>query len=127
MKQKKGQVSIETLLLAGIIIMMAISVLGYYTRIMDSTTAIEVVRVETIKQLDAVEKQYYIIDIDNKLTNGCARNASSEACFCIMLDPADSPADNVLVPSDIEDVVEKLTNYPAGSVIITQNDSTNCN
>lgn len=126
MKQKKGQVSIETLLLAGIIIMITISILGYYTRIMDSTTAIEVVRIETLKQLDAVDKQYYIVEIDNKLENGCAGNASSNACFCIMLDPADTQTDDVLVTEKISDVVEELTNYPVGSVVVTQNDKTNC-
>jgi len=123
MKQEKGQVSIETLLLAAIIIMMAVSVLGYYTRIMDSTTAIEVVRVETLKQLDSVDKQYYIVEIGNKLANECETgNPLSNACFCIMLDPAD----NVLDPSDIASVVEELTNYPVGSVIITQNNNDNC-
>ncbi len=123
MKKEKGQVSIETLLLAGIIIMMSISIFGYYTRIMDSTTAIEVVRVETLKQLDAVEKQYYITEIANKLTNECETgNVVSNACFCIML----NPGDNVLVPSEISDVVEELTNYPVGSVVITQNNKDNC-
>ena len=123
MKQEKGQVSIETLLLTGIIIMLSISVLGYYTKIMDSTTAIEVVKIETLKQLDSVDKQYYIVKINNKLENECETgNSSSNACFCIMLDPAD----NVLVPSDIETTVERLTNYPADSVVVTQNDNTNC-
>ena len=127
MKQEKGQVSIETLLLAAIIIMMAVSVLGYYTRIMDSTTAIEVVRIETLKQLDSVDKQYYIVEIDNKLVNECETgNPLSSACFCIMLEPADDLADDVLVPSGIEDAVERLTNYPIGSVVVTQNKNTNC-
>ncbi len=126
MKKEKGQVSIETLLLAGIIIMMSISVLGYYTRIMDSTTAIEIVSIETLKQLDSVDKQYYIVEIDNKLVNECETgNVLSNACFCIMFDPAD----NVLDPSkiaEIAEVVVELTNYSEESVIITQNEKSNC-
>ena len=126
--KKKGQVSIETLLLTSIIIMMSISILGYYTRIMDDTTALEIVEIETLKQIDRKEKQYYLEEIGNKKENECeAGNVLSNVCFCIMLDPGISPVDDILILSDIKDVVVELTNYSDTDVIITQNKMDNCN
>lgn len=57
---KKGQMSIEVLLITGIIIMMSISVFSYYTRIMDTTTAMQIIEIETLKQIDAMPEQYFI-------------------------------------------------------------------
>ncbi len=121
MKKEKGQVSIETLLLASIIIMMSISVLGYYTRIMSPTMALEIIEVETLKQLDATNYQYFIEEIGYKAETSCA-GGTEVICFCIMLDPVD----NILDTDAIEEIVENTTGYEPDTVSIVQNNSANC-
>ena len=115
MKKEKGQVSIETLLLAGIIIMLSISTFGYYTRIMDSTIALETIEIEALKQLDAEDNLYFIKEIGYKIDAGTAY-------FCIMLEPGD----DVLNMVDMSAVVVSLTNYEAGALTVTQNSMFNC-
>ena len=88
MKKEKGQVSIETLLLASIIIMLSISVLGYYTRIMSSTIALETIEVETLKQIDAHPGKCFITAIEYKAEANCdLEKPLATTCFCIMLEP----------------------------------------
>ena len=124
MKKENGQVSIETLLLAGIIIMMSISVLGYYTRIMDSTIALETIEIETLKQIDAEPGKYFIEAIEYKTEAGCEPlNPDITTCFCIMLEPAI----NILDTVEITNAVEDVTNYTPETISITQNNADSCN
>ena len=123
MKKEKGQVSIETLILAGIIIMLSISVLGYYTKIMGTTIALETIEIETLKQIDAEPGQYFIKAIDNKAEANCdPANSLATICFCIMLDPADP----ILNIADITNAVVGATSYEEEKISIEQNSLLNC-
>ena len=91
MKKEKGQVSIEALLLTSIIIMLSLSVFGYYIRIANQTIALETIEIEILKQIDANPGQYFIKAIEYKPGLGCdLASPLNETCFCVMLEPADN-------------------------------------
>ena len=105
---KKGQMSIEMLLITGVIIMLSISVFSYYIRIMDSTTAMEIIEMETLQQIDAMPEQYFIKAIN--YTIGLTVD------FCIELEPND----NVVATNIISDAVVENTGFEPGDITITQ-------
>lgn len=76
---KKGQMSIEMLLITSIIIMLSIGVFSYYTGMMDATTAMEIIEIETLRQIDAKPEQYFIKAIS--YTTGTTTD------FCIEIEP----------------------------------------
>ena len=112
---KKGQMSVEMLLITGIIIMLSISVFSYYTRIMDTTTAMEIIEIETLKQLDAMPEQYFIKAIKYSI-------GDPTVDFCIELEPND----NVLATNTISDAVVENTGFEPGGITITQNPAGGC-
>ena len=50
--REKGQVSLEMLLLAAIILLFSVGVISYYTQISDSTMALYLLDTETLKEID---------------------------------------------------------------------------
>lgn len=116
---KKGQVGIEVLLLTAVIIMICISIFGYYIGIMDTTTAMEMIEVETLRQLDAKPGQYFIKAIDYKLDDS---SPPIRAYFCIELEPGPAGLDT----SGIQAVVEGATGFAAGSTSISENTPADC-
>ena len=66
-----GQVSIEALLLALIILTMSIAVLSYYTSIQNSSTAMELLKAHVLGQLGGLDGAAFIEKIDYS-TSGSA-------------------------------------------------------
>ena len=121
MRKEKGQVSIETLLLAAIIIMMAVSVLGYYTRIMPSTIALETIRIETLKQIDNEEVKYILKNPNNDDVIQYTITGN-EVDFCIFTEPAG----NFLDTEAIKIKVEKNTIFEMANMTVCQNSGCPC-
>ena len=118
---KKGQVSIELLLIVGVVIMLSLGAFGYYTRIMDTTTAMEIIKIETLRQIDAMPEQYFIKAIGHKIDSS---SPPIGVYFCIELEPEPVPA--ILNTTIIEDAVESKTGFAIETVSVTENTPTNC-
>jgi len=120
---RKGQVSIEILLIAGIVIMISMSVFSNYTQIRQSTLAMQFLKVEAIKAIDANPEQLIIEKIDYKI-------ADNDLDICIFtLPPGTEPekaiwdTSNLTPPEvdemDIEDIIKDRTGFD--SVDVHQN------
>ena len=112
---KKGQMSIEMLLITSIIIMLSIGVFSYYTRTMDTTTAMEIIEIETLRQIDAKQGQYFMGPIGYKVDE-------TGVYFCIEMEPGPAGLDTTA----IEDAVEDDTGFAAGTVSVTENTPAKC-
>lgn len=94
---ERGQVSIEILLLAAVILTIGIVVLSYYSQIKDSTTSLQLLKVETLRLLDGKQEQFTMQEMKYKIAGGNVH-------FCISTKPLDIDSDNM------EDALEdKLT------------------
>ncbi len=80
---KKGQVSIEILLLTTVILMMCIAVFSYYTQIRDSTNALELLKVETLRLIDKKQQQFIMQEMKYKIVG-------NDVHFCISTEPIDT-------------------------------------
>ena len=80
---RSGQVSIEILLLTTVILMMSIAVFSYYTQIRDSTNAMELLKVETLRLIDKKQQQFIMQEIKHKI-------AGNTVHFCISTEPVDT-------------------------------------
>ena len=80
--KKKAQVSIEILLLAGIIILISVSVFSYYTRIKDSTLGIELIKVRGLERIEEMEGLMIMEKIDYKIDTEL-----DTVFFCVFTDP----------------------------------------
>ncbi len=69
MKQK-GQVSIEALILTAVVILMSISVFGYYIQIKDSTTGMEAAKIEALRQISQAGQKATLERIEYKYDPG---------------------------------------------------------
>jgi hypothetical protein len=116
---KKGQMSVEILLITGVIIIISIGVFSYYTRIMDTTTAMEIIEIETLRQLDANQGQYFMEPIGYKIDGSIPPIG---VYFCIELTPGPAGLDTGI----IEDAVESKTGFASGTVSVTENTPINC-
>lgn len=83
MLEGSGQVSIEILLLTTVILMMSIAVFGYYTQIRDSTNALLLIDVETLRLIDKKQQQFIMQEIKYKIEG-------SDVHFCISTEPVDT-------------------------------------
>ncbi|MDO8538772.1 MAG: hypothetical protein Q7S21_07890 [archaeon] len=86
MMQNKGQSSFEMLIGAVVIIALAVFILNNYLTLSDSTIALSIMKVETIKELN---KQPELITLD-KITF-TEKLAEKEITFDIILNPAVDP------------------------------------
>jgi hypothetical protein len=116
---KGGQVSIEILLITGVVIMLSIGTMGYYTRIMDTTTAMEIIEIEALRQIDAMQGQYFIKAIDYKVDGS---SPPIGIYFCIELEPGMAGLDTAAIQAE----VEGKTGFGTGTVSVTENTPTNC-
>ena len=62
--KNKGQVSFEVLLITAIIFAMVIWVSSYYLQIRDSTLALQLTKIHTIKQIEAADGKFTISNMD---------------------------------------------------------------
>jgi len=77
---KKGQVSLEMLILATATIILSLVVIGHYTQIRESTTALEVAKIEALRQIDGMEGRYIIERMDYRI-------AGNKINLCMYTDP----------------------------------------
>jgi len=101
---KAGQVSIEILLLAGIIIMMTVSVFSYYTQIRDSTLAMQLIKIKVLKTIDELEEDYVLEEIAYKL--GAPPGGRTK--FCVSTSPEGQELPDSLL-HELEDSINEKT------------------
>jgi len=99
---EKGQVSIETLLLAAVVLMISITVLSYYAQIKDSTTAMQLLKVEALKKVDETQGLTVIEKIDYKIAGG-------QIDLCLFTDPG-GLLDGI-AKTAVEDLIEEKTEF----------------
>lgn len=111
---EKGQVSIEILLIAGVIIMMSMAAFGYYTSIRQSTLALELLKVEALRAIDEKGENVVIAKIDF----GYPSNNSNVMHICIDFDPDES----LLTGQEANDIAGLIEeNFGLNEVNIFQN------
>jgi len=92
----KGQVSIEILLIAAVVIAMSLAVFSYYIQIRDTTNALQVMKLEALDQIAESEQEFTIEKLDYKISE------DGQADFCIFTDPADAgPLNKVKIEAAI--------------------------
>lgn len=85
MPGNKAQVSIEILLLAGIVIFLSVTVFSFYTRISETTTAVELTKVELLRWIDEEQGgSHSICNIEYTITG-------DSVDWCVFTEPK-SPA-----------------------------------
>lgn len=120
MKNKRGQVSIETLMLATIVIMLSLAVFAHYLQIMDTTTAMQAVKLETLKQIEQTDKQHTIEKIEYQIGD-----TGPTITFCITTKPAGTNQ-MTLEDTPIIKKVAELTAFEEADISISHNDATPC-
>jgi len=110
---ERGQVSIEILLLAAVIIAMSIAVFMYYISIMDTTTALQVIKVAALKQVSESDELFTIERVEYK-TSG-----TGNVIFCITTKPTSANLDL----GAIETAVVDRTSFEAANISIELNTS----
>ena len=103
--RNKGQSSFEMLIGAVVIIALAIFILNNYLSLSDSTIALSIMKVETIKELN---KKPELITLD-KITF-TENIAIKEITFDILLNPATNPPIDLDLNSAIQ-IVQNKTKY----------------
>ncbi len=97
--KKKAQVSIEILLLTGIIILISVSVFSYYTRIKDSTLGIELIKIRGLERIEEMGPLMIMEKIDYKIDTDL-----DIVFFCIFTDPEEplwDAAEELLLEQEI--------------------------
>jgi len=113
--KEKGQVSIEILLIAGIVILLSVTVFGYYLSVRDSTTGMQVLKVAVLKQIDVEPKLYTMEKIEYKIDQ-----TAGTVTFCVFTKP-DAPAALPLNTAAVETLIEDSTAWEPGQVIVSHN------
>lgn len=97
----RGQVSLEILIIAVIALLFSIGILSYYTQISDSTMALYLLDVHTIKAIDSADEVFVKERIDYR-----ADPATSTLTLCLftrnengnaLLSPADTASIETLI------------------------------
>jgi hypothetical protein len=117
--KKRAQVSIEILLIAGIIMLLSVSVFSYYTRIRDSTVAMELIKIKALRQIEEMETLAIVEKIDYRIDR-----LADTVIFCVSTDPED-PIWDAVEEDALEQTVEDATGFSEGSVDILQNPDPN--
>jgi hypothetical protein len=113
MKQK-GQVSIEALLLAAVIIFMGVSVFGYYIQIKDSTTGMEAAKIEALRQVSQAGQKVTIERIEYKYSPA----VGTDIRFCIFYE---AEAGFSFDQGKLRNEIASLTAFEAAAIEIQEN------
>ncbi len=103
--REKGQVSLEMLVLALVILLFSTSVLSHYTQISDTTMALYLLDTETLKEIDRAGELFVKEEIDYKIND---TTGDLELC---LFTRSESGANLIAVPGDIEDLIEDRTGF----------------
>ena len=122
MKSKKGQVSLETLLLAAVIIMISTGIFSQYLQIMDTTLAMQATKLETLKQIEAEDTPHFIEIIEYKVNN---IPPPSTITLCISTLPG-NPNQMTLDQNPIKQRVAAITSFEEADITISHNNSNPC-
>jgi len=105
--RKKGQVSLEMLMLALAILLFGASVLSYYTQISDSTMALYLLDTETLKAIDAADEIFVKEKIEYKID---AATSDLELCLFTTSTSGGNLLDAAAIAS-IENIVGNKTGF----------------
>jgi len=105
----KGQVSLEILLLASVIIFFSLAVFSYYNQVRDSTVGMQAAKVETLRQIDEVPGLYTMESLEYTINI-----ALGEVTFCIFTNPR---AGFTLDTAAVENAIEGNTGFKEVTVV----------
>ncbi len=111
--RKRAQVSIEILVLTSVVIILSLTVFGYYTQIMDSTTAMQLLKVEALKHVEKAEEPTIIEKIEYKIDA-----ATGAVDFCLFTNPGDLL--DATAKANIQLLIEDKTGFAQNSVQLHQ-------
>jgi len=110
--EERGQVSIEALVLAGVIILMSMAVFSYYIQIKGSGEALQLLKIEALKKIDS---------IDEDLTLGKISYAVNGSAITLCLFTNDgSDVWDATEAAAVQDLIQERTGFTDG-VVIEQN------
>lgn len=115
---KKGQVGFEILLITAIVFMVVIWISGYYLSIKDSTLAMQLAKVHTIKQISKSEGLYTIqkIDFEENSPTDCLVGVE---CITLKINvPETGFGCNNLESTELANLVRGNTKYSIVNIVL---------
>ena len=117
--EKKGQVSIEILLLALIVIAISVAVFSYYTQIMSITNALQSLKIAALDKIAESDQEFVITNVEYKL------DGAGGVDFCIFTTWNGTGQDPLTSDNGIKDAIALRTGFEVGDIDIYHNQSPN--
>ncbi len=111
---RKGQTSFEAILIAVLVIAMSAFVLGNYFELKDSTTALSLLKIDLVNELNKEPEYYQINNIEFVETGPTAID------FVVYTEPGDLALE-VAVIDDLKQKIASETKYEEANITITLN------
>ena len=105
--REEGQISLEMLLLALVILLLSASILSYYIQIGDSSMAMYLLDTETLKAIDEANEVVVKEGMEYRIDNAAS---SLELCL-FTRSTSGNPLLNAAERANIEDFIEANTNF----------------
>ena len=113
--EKKGQVSIEILLLALIIMAISVAVFSYYTQIMSTTNALQTLKIAALDKIAESDQEFVISSVEYKLWG------AGVVDFCIFTTWDGTGQDPLTNDDEIKDAIALRTGFDASNIIVFHN------